>query len=115
MPRRRATGKSSRGGENTPSKGRVSAPVRRSVTRSDFRPAVASPDAEDIALARLQAHLRRTESLHAPTRPAASSLRRTTIRLPAALLDRLRDRARRDGMTASEVVELAVERLLRSR
>lgn len=115
MPRRRAADKGSQGDVNNPSKRRVSEPMGRSATRSDFRPAVASPDAEDIALARLQAHLRRAESLHAPPRPAASSLRRTTVRLPAALLDRLRDRARRDGMTASEVVELAVERLLRSR
>jgi predicted DNA-binding ribbon-helix-helix protein len=66
-------------------------------------------------MARLQAHLRRTESLHAPARPVVSNLRRTTVRLPAALLDRLRDRARRDSMTVSEVVELAVERFLRSR
>ena len=115
MPRRRAAGKGREGDKNHPSKVRDAASVRRSVARSDFRPTVASPDAEDIALARLQAHLRRAESLHAPPRPAVSSLRRTTVRLPAALLDRLRDRARRDGMTASEVVELAVERFLRSR
>jgi hypothetical protein len=83
--------------------------------RSDFHAAVATPDAEDIALARLQAHLRRAETIQFSARPVASSLRRSSVRLPAALLDRLRERAHRDGMTASEVVERALERFLRLR
>jgi hypothetical protein len=71
-------------------------------------------DAEDIALARLQAHLRKAETIQTAARPAASP-RRTTVRLPAPLLDRLRERATRDGTTASEVVAQALERFLRSR
>jgi len=115
MPRRGKTGESRQGGKSDDAKRRASASVRRSAMRSDFRAAVASPDAEDIALARLQAHLRRAETIHVSARPVASGLRRTTVRLPAALLDRLRERARRDGMTASEVVERALERFLRLR
>lgn len=77
-----------------------------------LRDAVVSLDAEDIALARLQAHLRKAEAIQTATRPAAS-LRRTTVRLPALLLARLRERAKRDGVTPSQVVEKALLRFLR--
>jgi hypothetical protein len=94
---------------------------RRGSSRADarvvtarLRGAVGSLDAEDIALARLQAHLRKAEAIHTTTRPAAA-LRRTTVRLPAALLARLRERAKRDGASPSQVVEKALLRFLRSR
>jgi len=80
-----------------------------------LRDANVSLDAEDIAMARLQAQLRRSETIQAPARPTASRPRQTTVRLPDALLERLRDRARRDGATASAIVERALERFLRSR
>lgn len=81
-----------------------------------LRNAVVSLDAEDIALARLQAHLRKAEAIHTPVRcPAATAPRRTTVRLSVPLLARLRERAKRDGTTASEVVEQALLRFLRSR
>lgn len=79
-----------------------------------LRDAVVSLDAEDIALARLQAHLRKAEAIQTVTRPDVA-LRRTTVRLPAALLARLRERATRDGATPSDVVEKALLRFLRSR
>lgn len=69
-------------------------------------------DAEDIALARLQAELRKTEAMPAPPRAAARG--RTTIRLPDAMLERLRARARRDHTTLSQVIEAALERHLKS-
>jgi Ribbon-helix-helix protein, copG family len=90
------------------------AETRPAATNPRLRDAVASLDAEDIALARLQAHLRRTEAIHTGVRPAATAPQRTTVRLPAVLLARLRERAKRDGVTASEVVEQALERFLRS-
>ena len=107
MPKRGKVGQGRPGGKGDRAK--------RRVTRSDLHEAVATPDAEDIALARLQAHLRRTETIHGSARPVVSDLRRSTVRLPSALLDRLRERARRDRMTASEVVERALERFLRLR
>lgn len=93
----------------------ASTATRRLSGDSRLRGAVASLDAEDIALARLQAHLRRTETIHAAVPFAAPAPRRTTVRLPAALLARLRERAKHDGVTPSKIVELALERLLRSR
>jgi len=94
---------------------------RRGSSRADarvvtarLRGAVGSLDAEDIALARLQAHLRQAEAIHTATRPAAA-LRRTTVRLPAALLVRLRERAKRDSASPSQIVEKALLRFLRSR
>jgi hypothetical protein len=71
-------------------------------------------DAEDIAMARLQAQLRETETVHAPRRPASPSVVRTTVQLPRKLLEQLKIRARRDGMNPSDVVELALERYFRS-
>ncbi len=115
MPRRGKTSADRPRVNSDPSTRRAAVPLRRAALRSNLRDAVASLDAEDIALARLQAHLRRAETIHVSARPAASGLRRTTVRIPTALLDRLRERARRDGMTASEVVERALERFLRLR
>ncbi len=91
------------------------ATASRRLSARALREAVVSLDAEDIALARLQADLRRTEAIRIPTRHPAPLTRRTTVRLHAALLARLRERAKRDGITASEVVEQALERFLRSR
>jgi hypothetical protein len=104
-----------KGGKREPRGRPASTAARRLAGDSRFRGAVASLDAEDIALARLQAHLRRTEAIHAAPSAGATVLRRTTVRLPAVLLTRLRERAKRDGVTPSQVVEEALERLLRSR
>ena len=88
--------------------------ARSAAARPRLRDAVVSLDAEDIALARLQAHLRKAEAIQVAKRPV-DSVRRTTVRLPVTLLARLRDRAKRDGTTASEVVEKALLRFLRER
>jgi len=71
-------------------------------------------DAEDIAMARLQVHLRKAEAIRAPNRRRGTPLSRTTLRLPREMLQQVRDRARRQGATISEVVEVALERYLRS-
>ena len=71
-------------------------------------------DAEDIAMARLQAHLRRTEAIRAPGSRRAPALTRTTLRLPQEMLRKVRDRARQEGATISQLVEMALERYLRS-
>ncbi|RPJ53984.1 MAG: ribbon-helix-helix protein, CopG family [Acidobacteria bacterium] len=70
------------------------------------------PDAEDIALARLQAQLRRTEALPNPPRRSAAP-GRTSLRLPADLLQRLRGRARREGVTLTRLVQVALEQYLK--
>lgn len=88
--------------------------ARSSAAKPRLRDAVVSLDAEDIALARLQADLRKAEAIQSVAPPAALP-RRTTVRLPVALLARLRERAKRDGTTASAVVEKALVRFLRSR
>jgi hypothetical protein len=106
---------SGRLGDSGATKRRASESTRRPALDSRLRDAVASLDAEDIAMARLQAQVRRTETIQAPARPTASRARRTTVQLSDALLARLRDRARRDGATASAIVERALERFLRSR
>lgn len=72
-------------------------------------------DAEDIALERLQASLRRSEIIQAPKRRPTSVTRRTTVRLPSGLLARLQAQAQRNGVTTSEVVAQALERFLRPR
>lgn len=64
-------------------------------------------------MARLQAHLRKAEAIRAPSRRQAT-LSRTTLRLPREMLQHVRDRARREGATISEVVEVALRRYLRS-
>jgi len=71
-------------------------------------------DAEDIAMARLQAHLRRTEAIRTPSARGFPALARTTLRLSHEILRKVRDRARREGATISLVVERALERYLRS-
>lgn len=106
---------SGRRGRTGATKRTVARSARRPAPESGLRDAVGSLDAEDIAMARLQAQLRRAETIHAPAYPTASRPRRTTVQLPDALLARLRDRARRDGATASAIVERALERFLRSR
>jgi hypothetical protein len=72
-------------------------------------------DAEDIALARLQARLRQAETIHASPPVAKRALGRASVRLPELLLQRVRDRAARDGSSISEVVKTALERFLRAR
>ena len=89
------------------------APDRRTASSGRLRNAGVSPDAEDIAMARLQAHLRRSETIQAPVRSRAMILARTTVRLPDEMLLRLRDRARRAGLSVSEVVEAALARYLK--
>ncbi len=75
--------------------------------------ALATLDAEDIALARLQAHLRKTEAVHPPSGSDKSSRGRTTISLPAELLRRLRERARQEGLRPSQIVEAALTQHLK--
>lgn len=75
--------------------------------------AVATLDAEDIALARLQAHLRKAEAVHPSPGPRKSSRCRTTISLPAEMLRRLRERARREGLRLSQIVEAALAQHLK--
>ena len=75
--------------------------------------ALATLDAEDIALARLQAHLRKAEAVHPPSGPRKSSRGRTTISLPVEMLRRLRERARREGLRLSQIVEAALAQHLK--
>jgi Ribbon-helix-helix protein, copG family len=104
------------GREGAPAKGgrRSADRASRSSRGQQLWDAAVSLDAEDIALAHLQAHLRRTEAIQTSVRPAASDFRRTTVRLPVSLIAHLRERAKRDHTTASEVVKRALERYLRS-
>lgn len=89
-----------------------------SAKQSDGRGRLTGPDitldAEDIALARLQAHLRKTEAIHPPGSDV-DSLGRTSVRLPGDLLRRARQRARRDGRTISELVASALESFLEAK
>ena len=101
-------------GQSKGSTRRAVAVARRSGTGSRLRDAVVSLDAEDIALARLQASLRRTETIQAAPR-AVPRLGRATVRLPLDLLARGRDRASREGATFSDIVARSLERYLRSR
>jgi predicted DNA binding CopG/RHH family protein len=90
-------------------------PAARRVARpSSLGDAVIALDAEDIALARLQAQLRKREAVRSQTAPAASAPRRVTLRLPELLIERLRARARRDGTTLSGLAGKAMEHFLRS-
>ncbi len=73
-------------------------------------------DAEDIAMARLQAQVRRTETIQASRLKANQPRwRRTTVQLPPQLLERTRDRAVRDALSVSEVIRAALERYLKAR
>ena len=103
-----------KGGKRDPRGRPASTAARRPAGHSRLREAVVSLDAEDIALARLQAHMRKAEAIRTPTRPA-TPLQRTAVRLPTALLARLRERAKRDITTPSAIVEKALLRFLRSR
>lgn len=102
-------------GQSKGSTRRAKAVAPRSDKGSRLGDVIASLDAEDIAMARLQASLRRAETIQAAPRAAASHLGRTMIRLPADLLKRGRDRAEREGATFSAIVARALERFLRSR
>jgi hypothetical protein len=72
-------------------------------------------DAEDIALARLQAQVRRTETIRTPPSPPVEPLRRRTVPVPPDLVQQTMQRARRDGVSISDVVAAALKRYLRSR
>lgn len=90
-------------------------PERRAAGFSGrLRNAVLPLDAEDIAMARLQAHLRRTETIQGPARSRAAVLARTWVRLPGEMLQRLRDRARHTGLSPSDIVEAALARYLKA-
>lgn len=78
--------------------------------RRPARPALLPVDAEDIALARLQADVRQSEEIQATTRH-----RQDGAGLPADLLDKARQRARRDRVPLSQVIQAALERYLRTR
>jgi predicted DNA binding CopG/RHH family protein len=65
-------------------------------------------------MARLQAQLRRSEAIQVPRRASHPSGVRTTVRLPRKLLERLKARARREGVNPSDLVEIALERYFRS-
>ena len=73
--------------------------------------AVPSLDAEDIALARLQAQLRRKETM-AQAHPGVA-VGRAMIRLPSGLLARTKRRAQQEGVPVSEIVQRALETFLR--
>lgn len=91
------------------------APERRTTGSSGrLRNAVLSMDAEDIAMVRLQAHLRRTETIQVPARPRAPIQARTWVQLPGEMLQRLRDRARHAGVGLSDIVEAALARYLKT-
>lgn len=102
-----ANKRSRQGGGKTP---RPQRPARSGRSKGPVVPL----DAEDIAMARLQAHLRKTEAIRVPSRRPSARLSRTTLRLPREMLRHVRERARREGATLSEVVEVALERYLRS-
>ncbi len=80
--------------------------------RSGGEPPVVPLDAEDIAMARLQAKLRKAEAIPVPDRDARLS--RTILRLPGEMLKRLRERARRERTSISAIVRASLERYLRS-
>ena len=71
---------------------------------------VPSLDAEDIALARLQAQLRRKETL---AQAPGAAVGRAMVRLPASLLARTKRRAQQEGVALSEIVQRALETFLR--
>jgi hypothetical protein len=86
---------------------------RRTTAMSEYIGVPVILDAEDIALARLQAHLRETETIQPSPRPGGA-VTRVTIRLPAPLATRLKTRARRDGVPISDLVARALDRFFRS-
>jgi hypothetical protein len=104
-----------KGNRRVPRRKTAQAAVRQRAGAARLSEAAASPDAEDIALARLQAHLRRAETIQSSPRVPAPTVRRTTVRLPDELVVRLRKRAQREGTTPSQIVQQALEGFLRSR
>jgi len=104
-------------------KANARAPRKQTATkrRQDPRPqksrqTLLPVDAEDIAMARLQAQLRETEATPASPRTAARpALRRATVMLPPPLLDRARAHASRSATTFSELVRRLLEQYLASR
>lgn len=95
-------------------RGRGAFPRRTAASSGRLRNAVLSLDAEDIALARLQAQLRRTETIQLPARSRTAASARTWVRLPGEMLQRLRDRARRTGVSLSDIMEAALARYLKA-
>jgi hypothetical protein len=87
--------------------------VRRTARRSTQLAETDPLDAEDIALARLNAQLRKTEARPAPSPRVADALSRTTVRLPGEMLQRLRAQARREKRTLAEVVRAALDGYLK--
>ncbi len=87
----------------------------RSARGQRTRPAVATLDAEDIALARLQAQLRKSEAVRPPATSRKPLRGRMTVSLPTEMLRRLRESARREGRRVSQIVEAAVARHLKLR
>jgi hypothetical protein len=91
---------------------RTSAP-RRAARSGRVKHLVVPLDAEDIAMARLQAQLRKAEAIRAPNRRGGTTLSRTTLRLPRETLQHARDRARRERTSLSAVVQAALARYLK--
>jgi len=100
--------------QDTAGKRRAVRAPRRTIAESEYIGVPVILDAEDIALAHLQAHLRETETIQASPRPGGGAVIRVTVRLPAPLATRLKTRARRDGVPVSDLVARALDRFLRS-
>lgn len=96
------------------SPGRARKP-KREPARPAAREAVLPLDAEDIALARLQAQLRRRETIQPPAGGGGeTAVGRTSLRLPEPILRLARERARRQRVTLSAVVQAALDHYLRA-
>ena len=87
---------------------------RRSPRPGPTKTPVVPLDAEDIALARLQAHLRKAETIRGSARRGGTAMGQTTVRLPRQMIQAVRERARRAGLTISEVVRVALAGYLKS-
>ena len=88
--------------------------LRRSPRPRPPRTPVVPLDAEDIALARLQAQMRKAETIRGSARRGGTGLVRTTVQLPRETVQAVRRRARRAGLTISEVVKAALAGYLKS-
>jgi len=88
--------------------------LQRSPRPGPARTPVVPLDAEDIALARLQAHLRKAEAMRVSALRAGPAVVRTTVQLPREIVQAVRERARRAGVTISEVVKAALAGYLKS-
>ena len=88
--------------------------ARRAARPGRHKHLVVPLDAEDIAMARLQAHVRKAEAVRAPSRRRGTTLSRTTLRLPREMLQQVRDRARGERTSLSAVVQAALARYLKS-